>query len=63
MMICWGLKDFVFDVHFLNEWVKRFPAAAVHRYEDAGHYILEDAGQEIVPLIQQFLDEHPIGCD
>jgi cis-3-alkyl-4-acyloxetan-2-one decarboxylase len=60
MLICWGEKDFVFDHHFLNEWLRRFPHADVHRFPDAGHYVLEDAGDEIVPLVQQFLTADPL---
>ncbi|MEI6207142.1 MAG: alpha/beta fold hydrolase [Desulfuromonadales bacterium] len=56
MLICWGEQDFVFDRHFLAEWQRRFPDAEIHRYADCGHYILEDAGEEIVPLISEFLD-------
>jgi haloalkane dehalogenase len=59
MLICWGDRDFVFDQHFLAEWTKRFPEAAVHRFADAGHYVLEDAGEEIVPLIEKWLDHVP----
>ena len=55
MLICWGDLDFVFDRHFLAEWRQRFPDAEVHQYADAGHYVLEDAGEEIVPMIQQWL--------
>ena len=55
MLICWGMKDFVFDHHFLAEWEKRFSNADIHRFEDAGHYILEEAHEEIIPLIRQFL--------
>ena len=60
MLICWGERDFVFDRHFLDEWVRRFPAAEVHRFADAGHYILEDARDEIIPLVQAFLQRHPL---
>ena len=56
MLICWGEQDFVFDRHFLAEWQQRFPAAELHSYPDCGHYILEDAKEEIVPLISRFLD-------
>jgi cis-3-alkyl-4-acyloxetan-2-one decarboxylase len=56
MLICWGERDFVFDRHFLAEWRQRFPDAEVHSYPDCGHYILEDAKEEIVPLISGFLD-------
>lgn len=57
MLICWGLKDFVFDKHFLAEWQQRFPQAKVHAFEDCGHYILEDASEEVVPLVADFLKD------
>ena len=60
MFIGWGDRDFVFDEHFLKEWLDRFPAAESHRYPDCGHYILEDAGDELIPLIRKFLDLHPV---
>ncbi len=60
MLICWGERDFVFDRHFLEEWIKRFPAAEVHRFPDAGHYVLEDAADRIVPLVRSFLAAHPL---
>jgi haloalkane dehalogenase len=55
VLVCWGDKDFVFDHHFLAEWQRIFPDAEVHRFPDCGHYILEDASEEIIPLIRQFL--------
>lgn len=55
MLICWGMRDFVFDKDFLAEWEHRFPHAEVHRFDNAGHYVLEDATDEIVSLIQTFL--------
>lgn len=54
-MICWGMKDFVFDHHFLTEWERHLPNAKVHRFEDCGHYILEDAVEEVIPLVSKFL--------
>lgn len=57
MLICWGELDFVFDKHFLAEWERRFPEAEVHKFADCGHYILEDAADEVIPLIKQFLSE------
>jgi pimeloyl-ACP methyl ester carboxylesterase len=55
VLICWGDQDFVFDHHFLAEWQRILPGAEVHRFADCGHYILEDASDEIIPLIRQFL--------
>ena len=60
MLICWGMKDFVFDGEFLDEWTTRFPSAEVHRFPDCGHYVLEDASQEIVPLVRRFLEANPL---
>ncbi len=55
MLVCWGEKDFVFDGAFLDEWKSRFPNATVHTFADAGHYVLEDAGDAIIPKIRSFL--------
>jgi len=60
MMIGWGMKDFVFDEHFLREWERRFPSADVHRFDDCGHYIMEDASDEIIGLVDRFLSRHPL---
>ncbi|MBT4287654.1 MAG: alpha/beta fold hydrolase [Deltaproteobacteria bacterium] len=58
-LILWGAKDFVFDDHFLSKWQHYLPQASVHRFSDAGHYLLEDAHEEITPLIKQFLLSNP----
>jgi haloalkane dehalogenase len=58
-LILWGEKDFVFDRHFLREWQRLLPAAEVHRFPNAGHYVLEDAGAEILPLIEDFFERRP----
>jgi len=58
--IGWGMKDFVFDKHFLHRWLELLPEAEVHRYDKCGHYILEDAKVELLPLIDDFLKRHPV---
>jgi len=60
MLICWGAHDFVFDHDYLAEWQHRFPEAEVHLFPDAGHYVLEDVPEKIIPLTQDFLKEHPL---
>ena len=60
MLICWGEMDFVFDKHFLREWRHLFPRAEVHRFPGCGHYVLEDATEEIIGLVQAFLKKHPV---
>ena len=54
VLVCWGGKDFVFDDLFLDEWRRRFPRAEVHRFADAGHYVMEDASEEIIELVRGF---------
>ena len=61
MLIGWGEQDFVFDRHFLAKWKEYFPAAKVHSFADCGHYILEDAKEELIPLIEAFLAANPLG--
>ncbi len=63
VLVCWGAKDFVFDDHFLAEWRKRWPHAVVHRFEDCGHYILEDATEEVVGRVRDFIQTHPVPAE
>lgn len=58
ILIAWGERDFVFDRDYLAEWRRRFPAAQVHRFARAGHYILEDEPERVPRLVARFLDEH-----
>lgn len=58
MLIIWGKHDFIFTVKkFLTGWKERFPEAHVHVLEKAGHYVVEDAHERILPILRQFLRE------
>lgn len=54
-LFCWGRQDFVFNDAFLGEWQRRFPEAKYHVFENAGHYLLEDAPGEIIAAVKDFL--------
>ncbi len=54
-MMFWGMKDPVFDAVVLDHLAALLPKAEVHRYADAGHYVLEDAADRIVPAATRFL--------
>ena len=54
-IFCFGMKDFVFDEHFLDTWTTYFPDARVYRFEDCGHYILEDAADEVLEHIETLM--------
>jgi cis-3-alkyl-4-acyloxetan-2-one decarboxylase len=58
-LICWGERDFVFTPRVLDSWISRWPHAEVHRFPDCGHYVLEDAAEEIGQKVQAFLRVHP----
>ena len=60
VQIIWGAHDFVFNDHFLKRWQEIFPQAEVHRMEDAGHYVVEDVHERILPLLYEFLQKNPI---
>jgi len=60
MLIAWGGKDFVFTGDFLQRWQEFFPQAQVKEFPDAGHYVVEDAGEEILPLVKDFLQDNPL---
>jgi pimeloyl-ACP methyl ester carboxylesterase len=59
-LLLWGMKDFVFDRHFLAQWQRHFPHAETYTWPDAGHYLLEDATDEVIMRVREFLDRHPI---
>jgi cis-3-alkyl-4-acyloxetan-2-one decarboxylase len=58
--IAWGLRDFVFDHHFLEGFTRALPNAETHAFEDAHHYVLEDKHEVLVPAMRRFLDQNPI---
>jgi haloalkane dehalogenase len=59
VLLLWGLKDFVFDQHFLDEWQRRFPNAESHAWPDCSHYLFDDAGQEAIGKVVRFINVHP----
>lgn len=54
-LACWGLRDFCFSEHFLDQWRGRFSDLQVQALPNAGHYLLEDASDECIPRIVNFL--------
>jgi haloalkane dehalogenase len=56
----WGLQDFVFDKHFLDGFQRALPKAEQQVFADAGHYVLEDKADVLVPAIRSFLDRNPM---
>jgi pimeloyl-ACP methyl ester carboxylesterase len=53
------MRDFVFDHHFLEEWIRWFPEARVHRFPQAGHYVFEDEADTINGIVSSFIAAEP----
>jgi cis-3-alkyl-4-acyloxetan-2-one decarboxylase len=49
-----------FDYHFLEGFRSALPQAEAHAFEDAGHYVMEDKHEVLVPAMRRFLDQSRI---
>ena len=57
VFIAWPMKDVAFTPDMLEGmWLEDFPNADVHRIQDAGHYIQEDAHEQVIPKLLSFLE-------
>jgi cis-3-alkyl-4-acyloxetan-2-one decarboxylase len=55
VLIAWGARDFVFNDQVLAIWKEKLPMARIEYFEDAGHYVLEDAIDRIEPLVREWV--------
>jgi haloalkane dehalogenase len=53
--IVWGGQDFCFNRHYFDRWRQVLPSAEADYLSDAGHYVLEDAGEDAVDRITRHL--------
>ena len=55
VLIIWGMKDeFITEKHLL--WMQeQFPGSKVVRYDDAGHFVLEEKSVVAGPVIAEFM--------
>lgn len=54
-LVLWGRRDPVFGPRVLAEWRRRLPTVKVVEYPDAGHLVMEDAADRVVPAVREFL--------
>jgi haloalkane dehalogenase len=57
-LVLWGEKDIAFRLKELERWKKELTHADVHVLRGVGHYVAEEAPDEVLPLIRQFLKEN-----
>ena len=60
-LLLWGAKDIIFSDLFLHDLMERLPHAAVHRYPDAGHQIIEDTSA--VDVIDRWISQRDAADD
>jgi cis-3-alkyl-4-acyloxetan-2-one decarboxylase len=56
----WGLRDWCFTPWFLERFLEFFPAADVVRHAEAGHWVVEDAREQVITEVERFLNAHPL---
>ena len=58
IMMAWGMKDWCFRSECLDRLSRHWPDAEVHKIADAGHYVIEDAAEEVEQRVHEFLRRH-----
>lgn len=54
-LILWGMKDPTFKEDALERWRSVFADARVVTYPDAGHFVQEEEGSALVPVVERFV--------
>jgi cis-3-alkyl-4-acyloxetan-2-one decarboxylase len=62
-LFVWGLRDWCFTADCLQRLQTSFPEAEVVRLADAGHYVLEDAPQQVLEVVRDFLKRTEVTND
>src|SRR4029079_1893359 len=63
IQLIWGMRDWCFASECLERFAKHWPHAEVHRLDDCGHYVVEDAYERIVPLMRECLGRKYRRCN
>jgi haloalkane dehalogenase len=56
-LILWGMKDFAFRKMELERIKTVFNFVTVQTFENIGHFVTEELGQSLTPIINNFLEE------
>ncbi len=55
--LVWGMQDWCFRPECLDRLEHLFPQAKTRRLEDVGHYVMEEAAEEVIAEIRSCLSE------
>ena len=56
----WGMRDWCFTPACLERFLESLPEADVLRLDEVGHWVMEEAPQQVVTTVRQFLANHPL---
>jgi haloalkane dehalogenase len=58
--LIWGMRDWCFTPEFLERFRALVPGAEVHRLEDVGHWVVEEAPERVCAIVEEFLRTHSL---
>jgi haloalkane dehalogenase len=58
-ILMWGMKDWCFNTTCLERLQRLFPQAQTHPLPNAGHYVVEEAIDEIIGVLRSFFSSVP----
>jgi haloalkane dehalogenase len=53
--LVWGMRDWCFRPDCLDRFLEAWPRAEAHRLADVGHWVVEDAPDESLAIVEEFL--------
>ncbi len=54
--LIWGMRDWCFRPDCLERFISAWPHAEFHRLSDVGHWVVEDAPDEALEIVERFLN-------
>ncbi|HEU4322432.1 MAG TPA: alpha/beta fold hydrolase [Roseiflexaceae bacterium] len=58
-LVLWGMRDPVFPPEALERWRTTLLDAQIVPFDDVGHFVPEEKGAELVPVVKYFLEHGP----
>ena len=59
-LLVWGMQDWCFRPECLHRLSSLLPQADCKQLPEAGHYVMEDAAEEVVATMCDFFQRHPL---